>query len=242
MKKAIIIGATSGIGLEVAKKLLNDGWQIGAAGRRETELQKLQALSPERISIQTLDVTADDAVENLQSLITKTGGMDLFLLSSGVGKQNPNLQMELEMQTVATNAKGFTQMVNAAFHYFKTQGKGHLAIISSIAGTKGIGVSPAYSATKRFQNIYMESLEQLARTEKLDIAFTDIRPGFVATALLNDSKKYPMLMRTDRVAQLIVSAINRKKRVAIFDWRYRVLVAFWQLIPQWLWVRMRISN
>ena len=242
MKKAIIIGATSGIGLEVAKKLLNDGWQIGAAGRRETELQKLQALSPERISIQTLDVTADDAVENLQSLITKTGGMDLFLLSSGVGKQNPNLQMELEMQTVATNAKGFTQMVNAAFHYFKTQGKGHLAIISSIAGTKGIGVSPAYSATKRFQNIYMESLEQLARTEKLDITFTDIRPGFVATALLNESKKYPMLMRTDRVAQLIVRAINRKKRVAIIDWRYRILVAFWRLIPQWLWVRMKVSN
>ena len=242
MKKAIIIGATSGIGLEVAKKLLNDGWKIGAAGRREAELQKLQALSPEQISIQTLDVTADDTVENLQSLIAKTGGMDLFLLSSGVGKQNPNLQPELEMQTVATNAQGFTQMVNAAFHYFKTQGKGHLAVISSIAGTKGIGVSPAYSATKRFQNIYMESLEQLARTEKLDIAFTDIRPGFVATALLNDSKKYPMLMRTDRVAQLIVRAINRKKRVAIIDWRYRILVAFWRLIPQWLWVRMKVSN
>jgi len=242
MKKAIIIGATSGIGLEVAKKLLNDGWQIGAAGRRETELQKLQALSPEQISIQTLDVTADDAVQNLQSLIMKTGGMDLFLLSSGIGKQNPDLQPELEMQTVATNAKGFTQMTNAAFHFFKTKGKGHLAVISSIAGTKGIGVSPAYSATKRFQNIYMESLEQLARTEKLNIAFTDIRPGFVATELLNDSKKYPMLMRADRVAQSIVRAINRKKRVAIIDWRYKILVAFWRLIPKCLWVRMKVSN
>ena len=242
MKKAIIIGATSGIGLEVAKKLLNDGWQIGAAGRRETELQKLQALSPERISIQTLDVTADNAAENLQLLITKTGGMDLFLLSSGVGKQNPDLLPEIEMQTVETNAVGFAQMVNAAFYYFKTQGKGHLAVISSIAGTKGIGVSPAYSATKRFQNIYMESLEQLARTEKLDIAFTDIRPGFVATALLNDSKKYPMLMKSDRVAQHIVRAINRKKRVAIIDWRYAILVAFWRLIPKWLWVRMKVSN
>jgi short-subunit dehydrogenase len=242
MKKAIIIGATSGIGLEVAKKILNDGWQIGAAGRREAELEKLQALAPERVLIQTLDVTADDAVQNLHALIEKTGGMDLFFLASGVGKQNPDLQPEIEMNTVKTNAVGFTQMVDAVYHYFKVQGKGHLAIISSIAGTKGIGVSPAYSATKSFQNIYMEALEQLARGEKLDIAFTDIRPGFVATALLNDTKKYPMLMQTDRVAKLIVRAINRKKRVAIIDWRYAVLVAFWRMIPKWLWVRMKVRN
>ena len=242
MKKAIIIGATSGIGLEVAKKLLSDGWQIGVAGRREAELEKLQATAPDRISIQALDVTADDAVENLHALIEKTGGMDLLLLSSGVGKQNPDLLEELEMRTVRTNAIGFTQVAGSAYRYFKAQGRGHLAVISSIAGTKGIGVSPAYSATKRFQNTYMEALEQLARSEKLNIAFTDIRPGFVATPFLDSNKKFPMLMQTDRVAEHIVRAINRKKRVAIIDWRYTVLVALWRLIPKYLWVRLKVRN
>jgi len=242
MKRAVIIGATSGIGLEVAKRLLNDGWKLGVSGRRQEELEKLQALAPEQISIQTLDVTQENAAENLQLLIEKTGGMDLFFLSSGIGKQNPDLLPEIEMTTVQTNAVGFTRMVNSAYHYFKAQGKGHLAVISSIAGTKGIGAAPSYSATKRFQSIYMEALEQLARSKNLDIAFTDIRPGFVATPLLNDTKHYPMLMKPEKVAKYIVGAIYRKKRVAIIDWRYAVLVAFWRLIPKWIWVRQRVGN
>ena len=82
-------------------------------------------------------------------------------------------------------------MVNTAFHYFARQGKGHIAVISSIAGTKGLGIAPAYSATKRFQNTYIDALEQLAYMQKKKaIHFTDIRPGFVKTDLLNDGKNY----------------------------------------------------
>lgn len=242
MKRAIIIGATSGIGLEVAKRLLKDAWKLGVAGRREAELEKLQMLAPEQISIQRLDVTSENATENLQLLIEKTGGMDLFFLASGIGKQNPELLLDIELQTVQTNAVGFTCMVNAAYQYFRQQGRGHIAVISSIAGTKGLGFAPAYSATKRFQNTYMEALEQLSNIQHLDINFTDIRPGFVATALLNDSKNYPMLMKPEKVAKSIVQAIYREKRVKIIDWRYAVLVNVWRMIPQWLWVRLRVRN
>ncbi|MDR3260322.1 MAG: SDR family NAD(P)-dependent oxidoreductase [Tannerella sp.] len=242
MNYAIIIGATSGLGLEVAKKLLAEGWRIGVAGRREHELKALQASAPERVSVQTLDVTQEDAPERLRQLIAQTGGMDLFFLSSGTGKQNRELQPDIELRTVETNALGFTRMVTAAFHYFREQNSGHLAVISSIAGTKGLGVAPSYSATKRFQNAYIEALAQLARMEKRNIRFTDIRPGFVATALLDDAKKYPMLMKPERVAAQIVRALNRRKRVAIIDGRYALLVFFWRLIPSWLWVRMNIRT
>ena len=85
MKKAIIIGATSGIGQEVAKCLLLDGWQIGVAGRRQSALENLQRAAPDQIQIQALDVTQEDAGEKLNMLIDKVGGMDLFLLSSGIG-------------------------------------------------------------------------------------------------------------------------------------------------------------
>jgi short-subunit dehydrogenase len=242
MKHAIIVGATSGIGKEVAKKLLSEGWRLGIAGRREKELQELQQLAPERISIQILDVNQEDAPERLQELISQTGGMDLYFHSSGIGFQNPDLQSDRELRMVETNATGFTRMLTAAFQYFKQQNKGHLAVISSIAGTKGLGVAPAYSATKRFQSTYMDALAQLAHIQKLNIRFTDIRPGFVATAILKDGRKYPMLMNPERVANHIVRALNRRKRVAIIDKRYALLVFFWRLIPQWLWERIRISN
>ena len=241
-KKVIIIGATSGIGREVALVYIAQGWTVGAAGRREAELESLRAMAPEQVFTQVLDVTKNDAAEHLQTLINKVGGMDLFLLSSGIGKQNYTLDTEIELATAATNVEGFIRMTNAAYHYFEKQGHGHLAVISSIAGTKGLGAAAAYSATKGFQHMYMDALDQLSRMQKLNISFTDIRPGFVATPLLKCSKRYPMLMQAPIVALDIVDALKRKKRVAIIDWRFRLLVGFWRLIPKWIWLRLPVRN
>lgn len=240
-KRAIIIGATSGIGKEVALQLVRQGWHIGIAGRREEALKSLQAAAPGQIEIQRLDVTEAEAPALLETLIRKLGGMDLFFLSSGIGSQNPDLTPEIELDTACTNVEGFTRMVTAAFRYFKTRRGGHIAVISSIAGTKGLGVAPAYSATKRFQNTYIDALAQLARMQRLNIRFTDIRPGFVATDLLK-SGRFPMLMQPDRVARSIVRALNQRKRVIVIDGRYRVLVFFWRLIPRWLWERLPVRN
>ena len=240
-KKVIIIGATSGIGREVANIYIAQGWKVGVAGRRAQELETLRLTAPEQVFTQVMDVTKDNAPQKLQKLIEQIGGMDVFLLSSGIGKQNYSLQTDIELATAATNVDGFIRMTNAVFHFFEQQGHGHLAIISSIAGTKGLGAAAAYSATKRFQNTYMEALEQLARMNKLNISFTDIRPGFVATPLLKDDS-YPMLMKATNVAQQIVKAISKKKRIAIIDWKYRILVSFWQLIPKWLWLRLPVKK
>lgn len=240
-QKAIIIGATSGIGQEVAKILVRQGWRIGIAGRREEALHALQATAPGQIVVEPLDVTEEASTWHLRRLIDKLGGMDLFFLSSGVGHQNRDLQPDIELNTTRTNVEGFTRMTDAAFHYFKEKGSGHIAVISSIAGTKGLGVAPAYSATKRFQNTYIEALAQLARMQHIDIHFTDIRPGFVDTDLLKNGK-YPMLMKKERVARHIVKALRRKKRIAVIDGRYRVLVFFWRMIPRWLWERLPITN
>lgn len=241
MKRAIIIGATSGIGYEVAKILLQQGWKIGVAGRRQAALEAFRSTHPEQIEIQALDVTQADAASKFQSLIEKLGGMDLFLLSSGIGHQNAELKADIELNTVYTNVEGFTRMVTTAFHYFREHKCGHLAVISSIAGTKGLGVAPAYSATKRFQNTYIDALEQLAYMQHLNIDFTDIRPGFVATDLLKNGN-YPLLMKADKVAAHIVRALNGKKRVIVIDWRYSIIVFFWKMIPRWLWKRLPVAN
>jgi short-subunit dehydrogenase len=240
MKRAIVIGATSGIGKEVALCLIKKGWTVGVAGRRKEFLEEIQNQFPEAVRICPIDVTEKDAIEKLQTLINLMGGIDLFCFSTGIGKQNPTLEADIEINTAETNAIGFIRMITAAYQYFSDKKGGHVAAITSIAGTKGLGNAPAYSATKRFQNTYLEALEQLANKNKLNIRFTDIRPGFVKTAILDDSHRYPMLMRPENVAKQIVHAIERKKRIAIIDGRYRVLVFLWRLIPDWLWVKMKI--
>lgn len=143
--------------------------------------QKSWSEAPDQIETAQIDVTCPDAPEKLAELIDRVGGMDVFLLSSGIGSQNRNLNSDIELSTVQTNTVGFTQMVISAYDYFKKHGSGQLAVISSIAGTKGLGAAPSYSATKRYQNTYIEALDQLAQMEKLPIVFTDIRPGFVKT-------------------------------------------------------------
>ena len=244
MKKAIIIGATSGIGREVARLLAKEGWQIGIAGRREELLQSLQAEFPDgQVKYTALDVTDADAPTRLQTLVDELGGMDLYFHSSGIGSQNANLEPEIEIRTARTNGEGFVRMVTWAFNYLKAhatrENRGHIAVISSIAGTKGIGIAPAYSATKRFQNCYIQALTQLAHIQKLPITFTDIRPGFVATDLLRDAH-YPMLMKAEPVAREIVYALKHSKRIRIIDWRYRLLVFVWRLIPRPIWERLKI--
>lgn len=242
MKRADIIGATSGIGREVARLLVRRGWLVGVAGRREDALLALQAEAPERTKSRQVDVTSKDCPRQILDLIALLGGMDLFLLCAGIGRQNPDLTPDIELDTAQTNVMGFIRATHTAYDWFRTHGGGHLAAISSIAGTKGLGAAPAYSATKRFQNTYLDALAQLARMQHLPIRFTDIRPGFVDTDLLRGDKHYPMLMRPERVAVRIVHALEHRKRVCTIDWRYKLLVFFWRLIPRFIWERLPIRN
>lgn len=235
MKRAIVIGASSGIGLEVARLLLQQGWTLGVAARR---VELLQSIGD--VEVMQIDVTSEDATERLRDLIQKIGGMDLFFYASGIGKQNRELKEDIELATMNTNGVGFTRMIGEAYRYFAIQGKGHIAAITSIAGTKGLGPAPSYSATKAMQNVYLQALEQQANARGLKIRFTDIRPGFVDTALLAGDFHYPMMLKPQKVAQEIVSAINRHQHIRVIDWRYRLLTALWRRIPRCLWRRMKL--
>lgn len=241
MKRAVIIGASSGIGYEVARLLIAQGWTVGVAARRVEPLATLQNQAPERVFTAQIDVTADDADTSLLQLIERMGGMDLYFHAAGIGWTNITLEADKEMKTMQTNAVGFTRMVGAAYRYFVANGGGHIACITSIAGTKGLGPAPSYSATKAMQNTYLQALEQLANAQKLNIRFTDIRPGFVDTALLTGEKKYPMLMTAETVAQDIVKAIRKRKHICVIDTRWCILTFVWSLIPNWIWRRLRLG-
>lgn len=244
-KRAIIMGATSGIGLEVVRELTARGWQVGIAGRRSQLLTEIMRTNLNVVAFESIDVTKEDAAEKLERLIGKTGGMDLYFHSSGIGYQNPTLDVEKELNTVATNALGFTRMVLVAFKYFEQHPDqdSQIAVISSIAGTKGLGAAPAYSSTKRYVNHYLECLSQLARMKGMKrLTISDIRPGFVKTPLLTDDGNYPLQLDVKDVAKEIVDGVMKKKTIITVDWKYRIIVFFWRLIPRWLWVRLRIAT
>ena len=246
-QRIVIIGASSGLGKEITSQFAQMGWTIGIAARRIDALKELQQQFPESIvATEQIDVTSADAGEKLLSLIKNVGGIDTLLLASGIGSQNPSLEIDIELNTVKTNTLGFTHIVDTAFNYFRNRSNdetpGQIAVISSIAGTMGLGIAPSYSATKRYQRHYIDALEQLAHFEKVNVKFTDIRPGFVATPLLDtDGHNYPMLMQTPYAAKRIVRAILNRRRVAVIDWRYAILTSVWSCIPRWLWERLPIT-
>jgi len=231
MKRIVIVGATSGIGLEVARLCIRAGWRVGAAGRRKEALEALRSEAPGQVETETIDITRDDAPERLARLVERLGGMEIYFHASGIG-----------LNTLRTNGEGFVRMVTAAFGHFRSHGGGRIAVISSIAGTKGLGSAPAYSATKRMQNTYIDALAQLSRMENCGIRFTDIRPGFVATPLLSGDGRYPMLMRTEKVAARIMHVLRHPRRRVVIDRRYALMVFFWKLIPEWLWERLNIRK
>ena len=239
---AIVMGATSGIGYEVALALARQGWRVGVAGRREDILKKMVEETAGIVAYEVIDVTVPQATDALHRLIGKMGGMGLYFHSSGIGYQNTALDVDKELRTIETNCLGMARLVGEAFRYFEQhpETEGQIAVISSIARTRGLGAAPAYSASKRFTSHYMESLCQLKRIKGLrHLHLTDIRPGFVRTPLIEGSH-FPMQLDARRVAAIIVAAIRRHQSVVTINWIYRLLVFFWQMIPRWLWVRMKV--
>lgn len=237
MKKAIIIGASSGIGREVASDFIRKGWRVGLIARRGALLADLRSIATERVSIVSCDINSDKADDKLFSLIEELGGLDLYFHAAGIGRQNPLLDAQIEKDTLATNVLGFSRMIGLVFRYMADHGGGHIAVISSIAGVKGLAPAPSYSASKAFQSIYVQALEQLSVSRQLCIRFTDIRPGFVDTPLIAGSD-FPMKMSSKVVARKIIDAIEKQKHVVIIDWRYRLLVFVWRLFPNCLWRRL----
>ena len=244
MKKIIIIGASSGMGMRIATDFARAGWRVGIAARREERLKEIKDLYPDRIEYSAFDVTAYDAVSKFEDLIETIDGMDILLYAAGTGWYNPGLNLGKDEATLAVNVKGFTKIMNAAFRYFKATAnvsRGRIAAITSVGGTKGLGVSAAYSASKRYQWTYLQALDQLAHSQHVNVSITDIRPGFVDTPLLEGNHNYPLLMSIDYVAPRIERAIIQRRRVAVIDSRWAVVAALWRMIPNFVWPHLEIS-
>ncbi|MBA2407525.1 MAG: SDR family NAD(P)-dependent oxidoreductase [Chitinophagales bacterium] len=237
MKKVIIVGASSGIGRQLALLYAQQGHKVGITGRRGNMLQEVQHQFPDLISIQRFDNTTEDISFHLNQLINRVGGMDLFILSSGTGNINLSLDWNLEKEMIDLNVVAWTEIVDFIFHFFQKQRKGHLTAITSIGSIRGEGRAPAYNATKAFQANYLEGLRKKSVYEMLNISVTDIQPGFVKSAMAKSYKRFweaPL----KKAAQQIFYAIERKKKKAYVTKRWWFIAQLLKILPDWIYYKI----
>lgn len=232
--KVIIIGATSGIGRELAKQYIAQGHTVAVTGRRQELLLELKKQYP-AMHTACFDVQATEATAQLQSLITLIGGFDLLIYSAGYGEPCEDLVADTEIDSTATNVMGFVKMATFTFNYFlKRGGHGQLAVISSVAALRGNGFTPAYSAGKAYVSNYAEGLNIKARKLKTSIVVTDIRPGFVNTKMAKGQGQF-WVAPVEKAARQIRAAITARKRVAYITKRWRLIAHIMKLLPFWIY-------
>ena len=236
MQKAIIIGATSGIGKALAKVLVAKGYHVGITGRREHLLKELHAELGSKVFPAVMDVRHfAQARAILRELIEQMGGLDLLIINSGTNTPNPALDWEPAEEIIEVNVMGFVALANDAIKYFLSHGKGHLVGISSIAGLRGGARAPAYNASKAFMSNYLAGLRQTVW--QTPIVISDIRPGFVDTDMIRDIEGVFWRAPVETAAQQIFEAIQKKKKIVYITKRWWLVAQLFKFLPDGLFNR-----
>ncbi|MFA5075482.1 MAG: SDR family NAD(P)-dependent oxidoreductase [Candidatus Babeliales bacterium] len=235
IKRAIVIGASSGIGRQVAKLLATEGgYEVGLVARRINLLESLQKEISTKTYIKQIDVSKfDNARKELVELIEDMGGLDLILISVACNEDlKKNNKHELDKETMAVTLTGFWNIADVAVEFFAKQKSGHLVGISSISAVRGDAKCPVYSGAKAFISTYLEGIRNYMIQNKIPVYITDIMPGWVDTDI-----KYSEMPETywvtplEKASQQIFKAIKNKKKIAYISKR-QILVKFaLQIVP-----------
>jgi len=234
MKKAIVIGSSSGIGRALARKLSREGYFVAVAGRSLEKLQELQKELPGESLAWKIDVRDPrEAIHGLRNMLMALQDLDLMIINAGVIFQNETLKWDLEEEMIKVNALGFAAMANVASDYFSQKGSGCIVGISSVAGHRGSGRSPAYNASKAFMFNYLEGLRQ--KFSNTAIKVVDIRPGFVDTDMVRGRKGLFGIISPERAAEDIYRAIQKGKRIAYVPSWWKIVTWFYRQLPESLY-------
>ena len=237
-KKAIIIGASSGIGNSLARIMSAKGYTLGLTGRRRNLLDELARGLPHPSFISDFDLADVEAsMQSLKKLIEDMDGVDIIVVNAGFGKTNKDLHWETELLTIDVNVRGFSAVCNVAFDYFKKKGSGHLVGVSSMLALVGTGQSAAYSASKAYVSSYMDCLRRRANQLNLPMTLTDIKPGFVDTPMTKDNPQMFWVSSSDKAAGQICKAIERKREHAYITRRWTLIGWLMKALPSFVFAK-----
>jgi short-subunit dehydrogenase len=236
-KKILLIGASSGMGKALALRYAERGDTVGITGRRKELLEAVRALHPERIHTSAYDVRTMENPAYLSGLVKDMGGMDLCIICAGIGTIHPELNWEIDEETMDTNVRAFTQICHWAFDFFSKQRSGHLANISSISSYRGNSFAPAYSASKAYQSNYLEGLLMKAQRMSLDISISDVLPGFVQTKPPQGNKRF-WVSSVEKAAEQIQAGLDAKKFRFYVSRRWALIAWAMKWVPGFVYHRV----
>lgn len=217
----LIIGATSGIGKSLYGHYIASGCKVAVMGRRKELLEELYSGNPSTTLPLSVDISDCPAFENSFREVTRQfNQIDLAIICASIGDLNPSLEISQELDTLATNVVGWTNVIDILYHYFETQGYGHIVSITSIGGMQPTPVAPSYSASKAFQINYTKSLQ--AKAKKSHLCITEIRPGLVSTRMAKGEGLF-WVMPVETVTRQIIRGIEKKRKLCIVTNRWRLL-------------------
>jgi short-subunit dehydrogenase len=237
IKKVVIIGASSGIGYELAKRFSMDGHTVGLTARRTELLKKLQSEIKTRSYIKYMDLLKpEESIVALQDLIKEMGGADIIVINSGTGYDGQRLDFQKERAAVDVNVLGFTAMAVTATNYFEDKGEGQIVGISSIAAIRPYRTCPAYGASKSYISFYLRGLRHKFQKQGMkNVTITDIKPGFVYTELTAKNKKMFWVASAEKAAGQIYEAIIKKKKNAYITRRWAIMAWIMKCMPDFLY-------
>lgn len=244
--RAIVVGASSGIGEHLARQLGASGVAVALVGRRADRLQALcdeiNRDAPSELAFPVVhDVRSTTELAPLfQEITGRLGGLDLIVYVAGlmprIGPQQYSTEVDREI--IETNLTGAVAWINQAADRFLRAGEGTIVGISSVAGDRGRRANPVYSATKAGLNTYLESLRN--RLAVKGVTIVTVKPGYVDTALIEGLKLpgvLPAISPEEAARQILSGAAARKGTVYVPPWwRYVMLIV--RTVPSTLMRRL----
>lgn len=243
-KRALIIGASSGIGAALARRLSREGYGLGLVARRKGLLNSLCAeINREAGTTRALayvhDVTKyDDVPDLLRRIIADLGGLDLVIYAAGVnfppGLESYNFDGDRQM--IEVNLIGAFAWLNPVAALFRAARCGQIVGLSSVAGERGRVGNPGYNASKAGFSSYLESLRN--RLSRHGVHVLTVKAGFVKTDMLQAAQKVMFPITAEKAADDIYRAIRRRKQQLYTPWFWTWVMLVVRNIPSFVFRRM----
>ena len=230
--KVFITGGTTGIGLAMAKKYLDQGYIVGVCGRDPNKIDQSTKDQYSNLFVYKVDVT------NREQLIAavaefSNGELDLIIANAGrsVGTKTKEPDFEASRSVIEINVLGVLNTFEAALKIMLPNKKGHLAAVASVAGMVGLPGASSYSASKAAVLKLCESYSLDLKQFGIDV--TCLAPGFIDTPLTKkNDHNMPWLMDAGIAADKMINAISKKKELFIFPWQMKTLIYFLDRMPR----------
>ncbi len=238
--KVIISGASSGLGMALAKHYSKFGATLGLIARNK---QPLEALSDELpgASFYGADIRNSQAMQSVaREFIQRYGCPDIVIANAGVsrGTLTENVEDgEVFKSILATNVNGMVNTFQPFIVAMRASGQGSLVGIASVAGYRGLPGGGAYSASKAAVITYLESL----RIEMFGtgISVITVCPGFIVTPMtMNNPFRMPFILTAETAAKNIVRIIKRKKTYAVIPWQMAIFARVLKILPNFIYDRL----